>query len=272
MTSFAFLTAQYLIACASAISPFSDPGFDIYEFTSSQSKALFTFQLPPLSDSIYTVEVEIKSDPSAPSWTPNLSPEVPFCAKRDTRLYAIGLDILDHHEVSDKSWLVFHSTALLAHVTLLLQALERPGPSETCSKITWDKWGNSTRIIPRPEFDTNSVWFDASISGMHFITSTLDDDDTDNGLDSFKTLAVIHDFNQLALKKAAASGNEVGLVTGPTEIPTPENYATAIITPLPYRFCHIKTEERFKDAMCTEDNIVLVRVSHLHCLNKLQHH
>lgn len=243
----------------SSYRPSSNLNLLIYDYVNGTRDLVCKFQLPPLSEEIEIAYPDIKSDPSSPSWTPDLNPECPFVAKRDARLYGIVTDLFDIHGEQWNSWLFFQASALLKHIPSPASSIHTLEEGDIC--ISWDMWSRETRFIHRPEYDHKSVWMDACISGLRFVSSDLYESDQNNGTDSWKTEVVIHDFNQVAIRKALKSGDTIGISTEMTRIHRPQHYATPIETPLPYRTSYIRTDESFSDAMCTEDHVLLVMVN-----------
>jgi hypothetical protein len=214
------------------------------------------FGFPSFSHVVKPMAIVIQSDPS-PEWKPNSEAQIPFSTARGHRLFLITTCV----EVKEKKILY----DLFAPANMLLSFVIALPPQTRQQIINWDTWGpTSTRFMKSPPH--SSVWT-GYVFGSKFVSLITPPKATAG--QPLQTLQM-WDFNQLAIKRAMALGFEKENVhyINDTTVVKDKVFVRTIRTSLPYSITtrtlppRSPEEPTFTDAMCSEDTILLVTVSH----------
>jgi hypothetical protein len=215
------------------------------------------FGFPSFDLVVSPVAIVIRSDPS-PQWKPNPEAQIPFSIARGHRLLLITIWVKVEGMKETVSYDLFTpANILLSYVTALPQRTRR-------HNINWDTWGpTATRFLKSPPH--SHVWT-GYVFGSKFVSLVMPPKATAGQTSESQTLQ-IWDFNQLAMKRAAALGVEKENVrhVNDTTVVEDEIFVKTIHTSLPYTITtrtlpppRSPRDPIFTDAMCSEDTIFLV--------------
>lgn len=259
--TFAFLTPQLLlVGTVMHETGVTEPRLFVLDISKpSINKVALTdyvcvFEFPSFDFVVSPMKIVIRSDPS-PEWKHNPEAHVPFSIARGQRLFLITT------WVEEKKKNVSYD--LFVPANILLSSVMALTPQTRRRVINWNEWGpTGTRFLKSPPH--SHVWT-GYVFGSRFISLVTSPKAT-AGRHS-QTLQ-IWDFNQLALKRAAALGFEkenVRLVNDTTVVED-EMFVERVRTSLPYSITtrtlpppRSPGEPTFTDTMISEDSIFLLK-------------
>jgi hypothetical protein len=261
IAAFTFLTSHLLlVATMMNEAKVTEPRLFVLDISQpSAIKATLTsnyvcvFGFPSFHPVVSPVAIVIRSNPS-PDWKPKPEAHIPFSVARGQRLLLITLQVKEKkREVSYD--LFTPANILLSYVTAL-------PPRTSQHIINWDTWGpTGTRFLKSPPH--SHVWF-GYVFGSKFVSLVTSPNVTEG--QPSQTIQ-LWDFNQLAIKRAAALGFEREHVRhiNDTTVVKDKVFVKTIRTSLPYSITtrtlpppRSPEEPTFTDAMCGEDTIFLV--------------
>lgn len=266
IATFAFLTPQLLlVGTVMDETGVTEPRLFVLDISKpSTNKVALTdyvcvFEFPSFDFVVSPMKIVIRSDPS-PEWKPNPEAHVPFSIARGQRLFLITT------WVEEKKKNVSYD--LFVPANILLSSVMALTPQTRRRVINWNEWGpTGTRFLKSPPH--SHVWT-GYVFGSRFISLVTSPKAT-AGRHS-QTLQ-IWDFNQLAMKRAAALGFEkenVHLVNDTTVVED-EMFVERVRTSLPYSITtrtlplpRSPGEPTFTDAMIGEDTILLLNYDRHH--------
>lgn len=197
--------------------------------------------------------ISVRSDP-APTWEPHPSLNVPFYTARLERLFVITLWVAEGANIYTLLLFVPSSTF---NTRLKVSTKQR-------RRLSWDEWGpTGSRMIMAPS-GHSMIWV-CYVFGMSFIAPfrTLETQDPPVGPKAVQ----IFDFNQLSLRRDAASMNDAEsqvthIIQGPSSLVLGGIFPKPILTSLPYRWRALSVphhpDHAFNAVMLSEDSIVTV--------------
>jgi hypothetical protein len=211
------------------------------------------FLYPPCYSWVRPVNFMIRSDPST-NWSPHPSFQVPFSIGPGPRLYIVTIWFMQGEEISPIDLFVLSST--------LLDRIESLGDGEK-RVFEWGEWGPAgTRMIARASHSHSWVCY---VYGAKFITSPGGTRERNP-----RTLEM-WDFNQLGIRRDRprewSESQDVQWHVGDTTTLSRRVFIDDVRTTLPYRVIRrtlpapLKGMPIFTEAMCSEDNLILVDVS-----------
>lgn len=222
-----------------------------------------SFICPSVGPWTAAMQVSLRSDP-APGYSPNPALSVPFSAGRFNRMYILTILLTDGQHI--RTFLIFIPlSTLISHIKMLSFGDQR------CS-IPWEDWGpEGTRIMP--SMGESNIWV-CYVYGMRFVAPQ---DVAGTG----SSMIRVYDFNPVPFKRPTLEGRQSHgntlYMTETTSIDTQGAFEDILATSLPYRMTRISLqrdtsdmgEGRFDAVMCSEDNLIIVGVSHFSCLKYL---
>jgi len=215
---------------------------------------LCAFWYPACYPWVHPLSFLIRSDPST-NWSPPPSLQVPFSIGPGPRLYIVTIWVMQGEEISPIDLFVLSST-LSDHIDSL-------GEGETRHDFEWSDWGpTGTRMIAQAPHA--HVWV-CYIFGTKFSAVITNPRETRNR--NPRTLEV-WDFNQLGIRRdkdrEGLESEDVQWHVGDTSILSSGVFVGEVRTTLPYRVIRrtlpapLEGEPVFTEAMCSEDNLILV--------------
>ncbi|KAG2095416.1 uncharacterized protein F5147DRAFT_778639 [Suillus discolor] len=261
ITTFAFLTPHLLlVGTVMDETGVTEPRLFVLDISKpSTNKVALTdyvcvFGFPSFDFVVSPMRIVICSDPS-PEWKPNPEAHVPFSIARGQRLFLITTWVKENQETV--------SYDLFVPANILLSSVMALTPQTRRRVINWNEWGpTGTRFLKSPPH--SHVWT-GYVFGSRFISLVTSPKAT-AGRHS-QTLQ-IWDFNQLALKRAAALGfeKENMRLVNDTTVVKDKMFVERVRTSLPYSITtrtlpppRSPGEPTFTDAMCGEDSILLLK-------------
>nr|VWO96278.1 STE12 [Ganoderma boninense] len=270
LQSWAFLTSRFLLL-AHGGELIDEPRLLIIDLDSPQpsTPTLFTeadyvcaFCYPPFSNEITVLSMCIRSSPT-PTWRPSPALSVPFSVDPADRLFVVKFTLIDSDDEDAMLSLVPASTLLHAIATLKTGRVIIP----------WAEWGpHGSRLMEAPGTDALTELY--NVYGTRVAHMEREWDEAARQLHRF---VVVRDFNQLAIRKAAASAAEAARrgsllqvvqdkgqdmrIVDKNTFGLPKVLQEEVTTTLPYVERTYKLEEddeKFSEVMLAEDAIVLV--------------
>lgn len=277
LMAFAFLTERLILVggFGDVQSNLNQPRLFVVDLDSSKGERtefdeveyLCAFVYPECYPWAHPLSFLIRSDPCT-DWSPHPSIQVPFSIGPGPRLYIVTIWVMQGDEISPIDLFVLSDT-LLDHVDTL-------GKGRTGYDFEWSEWGPAgTRMIAQAPH--SHVWV-CYVFGTRFssiVGGGREDRDS-------RTLEV-WDFNQLGIRRdirrERGEACEVEWHVGDTSVLSRRVFVEEVRTGLPYRVFRRKLagplegEPMFTEAMCSEDSVILVDVSHFRCYeSQLSHH
>ncbi|KAG2049910.1 hypothetical protein BDR06DRAFT_918460 [Suillus hirtellus] len=258
IATFAFLTPQLLlVGTVMDETGVTEPRLFVLDISKPSTKkvaltndCVCVFGFPSFDFVVSPVTILIRSDPS-PGCKPNSEAHVPFSIAHGQRLFLITTWVEEKQETV--------SYDLFVPENVLLSSVMALPPQTRRHVINWNEWGpTGTRFLKSPPHP--HVWT-GNVFGSKFVSFV-----TDTAGRSSQTLQ-IWDFNQLAIKRAAALGfeKENTRLVNDTTVIKDKAFARRVRTSLPYTITtrtlpppRSPGEPTFTNAMLDEDTIVLV--------------
>lgn len=267
LMAFAFLTERLILVGGFGDVEFnlSQPRLFVVDLDSSKGERtefdrveyLCAFLYPACHPWVHALSFLIRSDPCT-DWSPHPSVQVPFSIGPGPRLYVVTIWLMQvqGEEVTPIDLFVLSST--------LLDRVDTLGEGETRHDFEWSEWGPAgTRMIAQAPH--SHVWV-CYVFGTRFSSIIGGGRLARDG-----RMLEVWDFNQVGIRRdigrEKGESCEVEWHVGDTSVLSSRMFDGEVRTRLPYRVLRRKLaapskgEPVFTEAMCSEDNVILVDVS-----------